>query len=53
MWACTRYNHETAHIQYHALDNSHIATCNGESIIVPATMSREIQSNLLREQLHY
>lgn len=43
----------TAHIQYPALDNSHITTCNGESIIVPATMSREIQSNLLREQLHY
>ncbi len=43
----------TAHIQYPALDNSQIMTCNGESIIVPATMSREIQSNLLREQLHY
>lgn len=43
----------TAHIQYPALDNSHITTCNGDSIIVPATMSREIQSNLLREQLHY
>ncbi|MBG6241646.1 MAG: glycoside hydrolase family 3 protein [Candidatus Symbiopectobacterium sp. Dall1.0] len=43
----------TTHIQYPALDNSHITTCNGESIIVPATMSREIQSNLLREQLHY
>lgn len=43
----------TAHIQYPALDNSHITTRSGESIIVPATMSREIQSNLLREQLHY
>ncbi|MGL9735607.1 MAG: glycoside hydrolase family 3 N-terminal domain-containing protein [Symbiopectobacterium sp.] len=38
----------TAHIQYPTLDNSHIMTCNSESIIVPATMSREIQGNLLR-----
>lgn len=43
----------TAHIQYPALDSSQITTRSGESIIVPATMSREIQSNLLREQLHY
>ncbi|MCW2485135.1 glycoside hydrolase family 3 protein [Candidatus Symbiopectobacterium sp. NZEC127] len=43
----------TAHIQYPALDDSRIKTCNGESILVPATMSREIQSNLLRQQLHY
>ncbi|ATO32752.1 Beta-hexosaminidase [Dickeya dianthicola] len=43
----------TAHIQYPALDNSQIITRNGEKMTVPATMSREIQTNILRGELGY
>jgi len=41
----------TAHIQYPALDSSQVITLNGEKIIVPATMSREIQTQILRGDL--
>lgn len=43
----------TAHIQYPALDSSQMITRNGEKITVPATMSREIQSQILRVDLGY
>lgn len=43
----------TAHIQYPALDNSQVCTSNGQDITVPATMSREIQKHILRDQLGY
>ncbi len=43
----------TAHIQYPALDNSQLDTRNGEKITVPATMSREIQTQILRNELGY
>lgn len=43
----------TAHIQYPALDSSQAITHNGEQITVPATMSREIQSQILRGDLGY
>lgn len=43
----------TAHIQYPALDNSQIVTRNGEKITVPATMSREIQTHILRDELGF
>lgn len=43
----------TAHIQYPALDSNLLQTINGEKIIVPATMSRIIQSDLLRDQLGF
>jgi len=43
----------TAHIQYPALDNSLVTNQNGEKIIVPATMSREIQTVILRDQLGF
>lgn len=43
----------TAHIQYPALDDSQLITRNGEKITVPATMSREIQSCILRDELGY
>lgn len=43
----------TAHIQYPSLDNSLVTTRSGESIIVPATMSRRIQTDILRNQLGY
>ncbi|WP_349292782.1 glycoside hydrolase family 3 N-terminal domain-containing protein [Pseudomonas sp. MWU12-2037] len=43
----------TAHIQYPALDSSLIRTRKGEEIIVPATLSRQIQHNLLRGELEF
>lgn len=43
----------TAHIQYPALDNSQVLTRQGEKITVPATMSREIQTRILRGELGY
>ena len=43
----------TAHIQYPALDNSQVTTRKDERITVPATMSREIQSHILRDQLEF
>ncbi|WP_182074771.1 MULTISPECIES: glycoside hydrolase family 3 protein [unclassified Serratia (in: enterobacteria)] len=43
----------TAHIQYPALDNRQIDTRSGEKITVPATMSHEIQTRILRDELGY
>lgn len=43
----------TAHIQYPALDNSQVITRSGEKMTVPATMSREIQTHILRGELGY
>ncbi len=43
----------TAHIQYPSLDNSQVVTRNGEKITVPATMSHEIQTCILRGELGY
>ncbi|KZN69833.1 glycoside hydrolase family 3 protein [Pseudoalteromonas luteoviolacea] len=43
----------TAHIQYPALDNSTIVNSKGEQMIRPATMSKAIMHNLLREEMGY
>lgn len=43
----------TAHIQYPALDDSRITRLDGEDIVVPATLSRRIQHDLLRQELGY
>jgi len=43
----------TAHIQYPALDNSVTRTRTGEQMISPATMSRTIQHEILRNELGY
>ncbi|WP_156773989.1 glycoside hydrolase family 3 protein [Bordetella bronchialis] len=43
----------TAHIPYPSLDSSEIASRTGEPIMVPATLSRRIQHDLLREELGY
>ncbi|TCV94819.1 beta-N-acetylhexosaminidase [Luteibacter rhizovicinus] len=43
----------TAHIQYGALDSSRVTTLTGESIVVPATMSRTIQRDILRDELGF
>jgi beta-N-acetylhexosaminidase len=43
----------TAHIQYPSLDNTTIQSKTGEMIIIPATMSREIQTAILRDQLGF
>lgn len=43
----------TAHIQYQALDDSRITRLDGENIVVPATLSRRIQHDLLRQELGY
>lgn len=43
----------TAHIQYPSLDDSLITTKNNENIVVPATMSREIQSCILRDRFGF
>lgn len=43
----------TAHIQYPSLDSSLIASRSGDKITVPATMSREIQSHILRDVLGF
>jgi len=43
----------TAHIQYPALDDSTVVNKTGEKIIRPATMSRKILTDLLREQMGF
>ncbi|TKI05914.1 glycoside hydrolase family 3 protein [Martelella alba] len=43
----------TAHIQYPALDDSLIRTRDGEDIVIPATLSGKIQTDLLRNELKY
>jgi len=43
----------TAHIQYPALDNSTIMNKAGENIVRPATMSRKILTDLLREKMGF
>ncbi len=43
----------TAHIQYPALDNSIIVNKNGQSMIKPATLSKVILTDLLRNKLGY
>ena len=43
----------TAHIQYPALDNSVFVSKSGEKLIRPATMSRKILAELLREEMAY
>jgi beta-N-acetylhexosaminidase len=43
----------TAHIQYPALDDSTILNNAGEKIIRPATMSRKILTDLLREKMGF
>ncbi|PCI60212.1 MAG: glycosyl hydrolase family 3 [Gammaproteobacteria bacterium] len=43
----------TAHIQYPALDNSIIVNKNGDSMIKPATLSKKILTNLLRNKMGY
>ncbi|MCF6434512.1 glycoside hydrolase family 3 protein [Pseudoalteromonas sp. MMG022] len=43
----------TAHIQYPALDSSTVQNKHGEQMLKPATMSRKIMHNLLRDKLGY
>jgi beta-N-acetylhexosaminidase len=43
----------TAHIQYPALDSSTFTNKIGETIIKPATMSRKILTNLLRDEMGF
>ncbi len=43
----------TAHIQYPALDDTRVRNRHGVDIIVPATMSRQIQTDILRRQLGF
>lgn len=43
----------TAHIQYPALDNSIIVNKHGESMIKPATLSKKILTDLLRNKMGY
>jgi beta-N-acetylhexosaminidase len=43
----------TAHIQYPALDNSVIVNKRGESMIKPATLSKKILTDLLRDKMGY
>ncbi|MCF2857642.1 glycoside hydrolase family 3 protein [Pseudoalteromonas sp. SMS1] len=43
----------TAHIQYPALDSSKVLNSKGQQMIRPATMSRAIMQDLLRDQLGY
>jgi beta-N-acetylhexosaminidase len=43
----------TAHIQYPALDNSSLTTKSGEAVIKPATLSRAILTDLLREDMGF
>ncbi|WP_226667684.1 glycoside hydrolase family 3 N-terminal domain-containing protein [Microbulbifer aggregans] len=43
----------TAHIQYPALDNSTMLSKSGEDVVVPATLSRKILTDLLREKMGY
>jgi beta-N-acetylhexosaminidase len=43
----------TAHIQYPQLDSSTFVSVDGKSMIKPATMSRTIITDILREELNY
>ena len=43
----------TAHIQFPALDNSLFISKSGDKLIRPATMSRKILTNLLREEMEF
>lgn len=43
----------TAHIQYPALDNTEFTAIDGESTIVPATMSHKILTGVLRNELGF
>ena len=43
----------TAHIQYPQLDDSTFVSVDGKRMIKPATMSRKIMTNILREELNY
>jgi len=43
----------TAHIQYPALDNTTFTSDNGDEIIRPATMSRKILTDLLRNKMAF
>jgi beta-N-acetylhexosaminidase len=43
----------TAHIQYPALDNSAFINDTGDSFIRPATMSRKILTDLLRQKMEF
>ncbi|MGS2719311.1 beta-N-acetylhexosaminidase [Paraglaciecola aestuariivivens] len=43
----------TAHIQYPQLDSTEFTNTKGESSILPATMSRKILTDLLREQMGF
>lgn len=43
----------TAHIQFPALDSSTFVSKDGEQMIKPATLSRQILHTVLREQLNY
>ncbi len=43
----------TAHIQYPALDDTKVKNKRGEDIILPATLSKKIQTDLLRNKLGF
>ncbi|MCP4988040.1 MAG: glycoside hydrolase family 3 protein [Colwellia sp.] len=43
----------TAHIQYPALDDSTFVSQSGEKLIRPATMSRKILTDLLRDEMDF
>ncbi len=43
----------TAHIQYPALDDTTFVSKDGKTMIKPATMSRKIITDLLRDELNY
>ncbi|PAJ75253.1 glycosyl hydrolase family 3 [Pseudoalteromonas sp. NBT06-2] len=43
----------TAHIQYPALDNSEFITKSGTKVLKPATMSRIMINDILRNELNY
>lgn len=43
----------TAHIQYPALDDTRLRSASGEMIAAPATLSRAILTDLLREEYGY
>ncbi|WZW56583.1 glycoside hydrolase family 3 N-terminal domain-containing protein [Burkholderia pyrrocinia] len=43
----------TAHIQYPSLDSTQLPTRTGEWMVAPATMSRKIQHDILRNEMHY
>lgn len=43
----------TAHIQYPALDNTQVKTKNGDSIVVPATLSKTILTGVLKQEFNF